>query len=181
MARPLPKLIDQPWLTEFLSEKGFTRTSPNSFGNGRATLQFESQTLVATPGDEGKAWQSNLKGVPAEAVRGVLETFLEMPAFLPQAVIDRRAALQKSAEESLRVIAQSIRELPETESGRHLRQFLWSLYNGHHQVNLWSLKGSLDQRTGEAVTEVFSAWMQGLVSESTLRVTLVEAGELKEG
>jgi hypothetical protein len=173
-----PKLVDQPWLSEFLTGKGFNRTSPASFGNGRATLEFDGSTLVAIPGDGTKAWRSDLKEVPGEAIRAMLDTFLNAPSFLPQAELDRRAGRQHAAELSLQTITGNIRDFPETHSGQQLRRFLWSLYNGYHVVNLWKLKGVLDGQNNRAVTEVLSAWMEGQVPESSLRRALTDSGEM---
>jgi hypothetical protein len=173
-----PKLVDQPWLSEFLSGKGFNRTSPTSFGNGRATLEFDGFTLVAIPGDGTKSWRSDLKEVPGEAILGMLDTFLNAPSFLPQEELDRRAGRQHAAEQSLQTITRNIRDFPETHSGQQLRRFLWSLYNGYHVLNLWKLKGVLDGQNNRAVTEVLSAWMEGQVPESSLRRALTDSGEM---
>ncbi len=173
-----PKLVDQPWLSEFLTGKGFNRTSPTSFGNGRATLEFDGSTLVAIPGDGTKAWRSDLKEVPGEAIRAMLDTFLNAPSFLPQAELDRRAGRQHAAEQSLQTITGNIRDFPETHSGQQLRRFLWSLYNGYHVVNLWKLKSVLDGQNNRAVTEVLSAWMEGQVPESSFRRALTDSGEM---
>ena len=173
-----PKLVDQPWLSEFLTGQGFNRTSPTSFGNGRATLEFDGSTLIAIPGDGTKVWRSDLKDVPGEAIRAMLDTFLNAPSFLPQAELDRRAGRQHAAKQSLQTITENIRDFPETHSGQQLRRFLWSLYNGYHVVNLWKLKGVLDGQNNRAVTEVLSAWMEGQVPESSLRRALTDSGEM---
>ena len=174
----LPKLVDQSWLAEFLAAKGFTRTSPTSFGNGRATLQFDGHTLVAVPGDGSKSWRSDLKAASSEAIRALFDAFLAAPAFLSQAELDLRAGKQRVAGESLRTITESIRDFPNTHSGQELRRFLWSLFNGHHVLNLWKLKQVLDSRHNQAVTEALTAWMQGHVPESSLRSALTDSGEM---
>src|SRR5471030_242622 len=101
-----PKLVDQSWLSEFLSAKGFARTSPTSFGNGRATLQFDGHSLVAVPGDGSKSWRSDLKAASSDAIRGLLDAFLAAPAFLSQGELDQRACKQRIAGESLRTITE---------------------------------------------------------------------------
>lgn len=173
-----PKLVAQPWLSEFLSTKGFTRTSPTSFGNGRATLEFDGHNLVAIPGDGTKSWRSDLKEASGEAIRALLDTFLTAPSFLSQAELDRRAGRQYVAEQSLQTITETIRDFPETHSGQQLRRFLWSLYNGYHVLNLWKLKDVLDSHNNKAVTEVLTGWMQGHVPESSLRRALTDSGEM---
>ena len=173
-----PKLVDQSWLPEFLSAKGFTRTSPTEFGNGRATLRFDGHTLIAVPADGTKSWRSDLKEASSEAIRTLLDIFLAASSFLSQAELDRRAGRQRVAEDSLRKITESIRDFPETHSGQQLRRFLWSLFNGHHVLNLWKLKDVLDSQHNQAVTEVLTAWMQGHVPESSLRSALTDSGEM---
>jgi len=172
------KLAEQPWLLEFLSAKGFTRTSNTRFGNGRATLEFDGHNLVAIPGDGTKSWRSDLKDSSGEAIRALLDTFLNAPSFLSQTELDRRAGRQLIADRSLRTITENIRDFPETHSGQQLRRFLWSLYNGYHVLNLWKLKDVLDSQNNKAVTEVLTAWMQGHVPESSLRRALTDSGEM---
>lgn len=62
--------------------------------------------------------------------------------------MDQRAARERALGQSLANIAASILEGPETHSGQQLRRFLWSLFNGHHVLNLWTLKGVLDSERG---------------------------------
>lgn len=44
-------------------------------------------------------------------------------------------------------------------------------------LNLWQLKNVLDSQNNAAVVEAFVAWMEGFVSEGTLREALIAAGE----
>jgi len=102
---------------------------------------------------------------------------LASPGFLSQTEIERRAARQESAREALQWLATAVRENPEGHSGTVIRRFLWSLYNGHHELNLWKLKNVLDSQNNAAVVELFVAWMHGFVPEDTLREALIAAGE----
>jgi hypothetical protein len=173
-----PSLIDQPWLRDFLEAKGFRRTAPDAFGNGRATLRFTGTNLLAIPAGGGKAWRSELNDAPPEAIRSVLETLLSTPSFQSAAELQCREDRRQAAEASLAVLTDSIVQHPETHSGVHLRRFLWSLYNGHHALNLWRMKDVLDNHHNAAVVEVFTAWMQGHVSEDALRHALTDSGEM---
>ncbi len=91
-----------------------------------------------------------------------------------------RAERVRVAEVALQKIADSIRynpDNPDTQSGQHLRRFIWSLFNGHHALNLWRIKDVLAPRHNAAVTEVFSSWMRGFASEDASRRTLMDSGE----
>lgn len=173
-----PPLAEQPWFAEFLAERGFKRTASATFTNGRATVRLDGAVLFAIPGDGSKSWRSELNEAPPGAIRQLLAVVLAAPSFLSQAELDRRAARQRTAEEALHNIAASIREHPDTHSGQHLRRFVWSIFNGHHALNLWRMKDVLDSQRNGWVTEVFTAWMQGFVSETAIRTALCDSGEI---
>ncbi len=173
-----PTLAEQPWLKEILRDWGFRPSAAATFTNGRASLRLEGTVLIAIPADGTKVWRSELNQAPPKAVRQLLDTILASPSFLSQAELDRRAGRERQGQEALRNLAGSIRENPDTHCGPHLRRFLWSLFNGHHALNLWGLKSVLDSRHNEWVAEVFTAWMEGHVSEGALRTALRASGEL---
>jgi hypothetical protein len=173
-----PPLAEQPWFKEFLGERGFQRSAPGTFTNGRATVRVDGSSIYAIPGDGTKAWRSELNEAPAEAIRQLLKVVLAAPAFLSQSELDHRVTRQRTAEEALQNIATSIRENPDTHSGQHLRRFVWSIWNGHHALNLWRMKDVLDSQHNGWVTEVFTAWMQGFVSETAIRDVLFASGEM---
>lgn len=173
-----PSLADQPWLRDFLDAKGFRRTAPATFDNGRATLRFTGTDLLATPAGGGKPRRSELRNASPEGIRAVLEAFLSIPSFKSAAEIQRREDRRQAAQAALAVLTDAIAQHSDTHSGVHLRRFLWSLYNGHHALNLWRLKDVLDSRHNAAVVEVFTAWMQGHVTEDALRHALTSSGEM---
>lgn len=173
-----PMFAEQPWFKEILRDWGFRPTAAATFTNGRASLRLDGTVLIAIPSDGAKVWRSELNQASPKAVRQLLDTILASPSFLSQAELDRRAGRERQAQEALRNLAGSIRENPDTHSGLHLRRFLWSLFNGHHALNLWGLKSVLDSRHNEWVAEVFTAWMEGHVSEGALRTALHDSGEL---
>lgn len=169
---------EQPWFQQILRDWGFRPTAAATFTNGRASLRLDGTVLIAIPADGAKVWRSELNQAPPKAVRQILDTILASPSFLSQAELDRRAGRERQAHEALCNLAGTIRENPDTHSGPHLRRFLWSLFNGHHALNLWHLKNVLDGRHNDWVAEVFNAWMEGHVSEGALRTALRDSGEL---
>jgi len=172
-------LAQQPWLREFLQSRGFQVSGANTFSNGRASLQFNGHQLVATPADNGRVCRSDLRGAHESSVCLILTQLLLTPGFSSHAALERQATRRQSVEAALEQVAAYIRDNPETRSGRELRRFLWSLFNQHHAVNLWSLKDALDSRGNASVTEILTGWMDGCVSESQLRRALVESGEME--
>lgn len=64
-----------------------------------------------------------------------------------------------------------------TGGGRRLRQFVWSLWNGFHLVNLFDLSSGLDGKLSDAVIVVFNAAMVDALSEEQKRRVLKESGE----
>ena len=174
-----PSLVDQPWFAEFLETRGFRKTAPATFSNGRGTVRVDGATLYAIPADDGKkVWRTQLKETPPEALRALLTVVLSAPSFLSQAELDLRASRQRKAEEALDDIASTIRENPDNPAGQQLRRFVWSIFNGHHALSLWRMKDDLGTQHNAWVTEVVSAWMQGHVSENAIRTALVDSGEM---
>lgn len=170
---------ETPWLSDYLAEKGFQRTAPATFSNGRATLILQGTVLRAIPGEGTKVWKSELHGVSPDSVRGLLDVLLAAPPFWSQKEVERRQALRTDSLEALDRIVDTIRQSPESLGGRRLRQFLWSIFNQHHVVNLWGLKDELDPRSHRWVADVFNAWTHGYFSEDDLRRALTIAGEME--
>ncbi len=81
-------------------------------------------------------------------------------------------------EQALNQIAQCIRDCPDTGGGVQLRRFLWSLYNQHHLVNLWTLVSRLDGERSALVAEVLTAALVGNLNEDDIKRALVFAGEM---
>ena len=79
---------------------------------------------------------------------------------------------------ALNQIAQCIRDCPDTGGGVQLRRFLWSLYNQHHLVNLWTLVSRLDGERSALVAEVLTAALVGNLKEDDIKRALVAAGEM---
>ncbi|MBX3747804.1 MAG: hypothetical protein KF833_21055 [Verrucomicrobiae bacterium] len=109
----------------------------------------------------------------------MLDTFLATPPFLSQQEIDRRLACTHAAKITLNRIVELIHEAPDAAPSRELRRFLWSLFNGHHVINLYRLRHALDRQQPGWATEVFTAWMNGHVSEEFLRRALSDSGDME--
>ena|GEM_PF-1442958 len=171
-------LADHPLIHGCFEKHGFQRSVPSRFSHGRADVRFEGVRLIAEPIDGSRTWLSDVGQTPPEAVVELLNVVLAMPPFLSQKELDRRVERTHDAKIALDRVVEVVREAPETHCGRELRRFLWSLFNQHHVVNLWNLKDVLDSRGSSWVTEVFTAWMQGCVSEEVLRRALTDSGEM---
>ena len=171
-------ITEQPWFRELLQHHGFERTAPGSFSNGRATLRIEGNQLTAIPGDGSRPWKSDLAGAPVEGLRTLLSTMLAAPSFRSRARMEQDESRTAQAVTALGIIAESIAQHPDTHSGQHLRRFVWSIWNGHHALNLWRMKDVLDSNNREAVREVFNAWMDGYVSDGAIREALFASGEM---
>jgi len=89
----------------------------------------------------------------------------------------RESVSMKQLNESLETIAAYLKTGWSTGGGRRLRQFVWSLWNGFHLINLFDLTSGLDGRLGDAVIVVFNAAMIGVLSEDQKRRVLEESGE----
>ena len=79
--------------------------------------------------------------------------------------------------EALETISDYLQTGWSTGGGRRLRQFVWSLWNGHHLINLYDLSSGLDGRLRDAVIVVFNAAMVDALSEDQKRRVLKESGE----
>jgi hypothetical protein len=82
-------------------------------------------------------------------------------------------------EKALTRIAQAIRDNPDTGGGVQLRRFLWSLYNMHHLVNLWTLVSRLDQPHSQLVADVITAALVGNLQETDIKRALQVSGEME--
>jgi hypothetical protein len=102
---------------------------------------------------------------------------LAHPPILSQQEIDRRLERTHAAKIALDRIVEIIREAPEAAPSRELRRLLWALFNGHHVINLWSLRHALDRQQSGWATEVFNAWISGHVSDELFRCAPIDSGD----
>jgi hypothetical protein len=89
----------------------------------------------------------------------------------------RESVSPEKLEQALNTIAGYLKTGWSTGGGKRLRQFVWSLWNGFHLINLSYLASGLDGRHTDAVVIVFNAAMVGALSEDQMRRVLKESGE----
>jgi len=95
-----------------------------------------------------------------------------------QRVKERKDSVsQQKLQEALATISDYLKTGWSTGGGRRLRQFVWSLWNGFHLINLYGLSSGLDGRLTDAVIIVFHAAMVDALSEDQKRLVLKESGE----
>ena len=171
-------ITDQKWFRQLLEDHGFKPVERGHFTNGRATIRVEGSKLRAVPGDGTKDWIGDIVNAKPDAFRAMLDIILKAPSFASQATIDQAEDRRQTGEAALATIADAIRMHPDTHSGILLRQFVWSIFNGHHVVCLWRLKDVLDSKHNAAVGVVLRSWMDGHLSEDAIRAALVNSGEM---
>ena len=79
---------------------------------------------------------------------------------------------------SLQRLGQILRENPDTGTGVQIRALLWALYNQHHLVNLWTMCSRLNDEPARLAVDVLSAALMGKVTDSLIKQTLIECGEM---
>ena len=95
-----------------------------------------------------------------------------------QRVKERKDSVsQQKLQEALATISDYLKTGWSTGGGRRLRQFVWSLWNSYHLINLYDLSSGLDGRLTDAVIVVFHAAMVDALSEDQKRRVLKESGE----
>jgi hypothetical protein len=90
----------------------------------------------------------------------------------------RKAVSSEELASALFTITDFLQHSSTTGGGRRLRQFVWSLWNESHLINLFDLCHGLDGPLTDAVVIVFHAALVGVLSEEHLRKLLIESGEM---
>ena len=176
---PREPLADQPWFVDYLASKGFERTSPTTFVRGEASIHVEGSEFHADPGNGDKGWSTDFGDADRSSVKAVLEQILKMRPFLTPVDLAQERIEKQNLERALTGIATTIKDGPDTGSGVQLRRFLWSLYNGHHLVNLWKMTCVLDGTRGGWVSEVCAGAFVGVLKEDDIKRALLVAGEMQ--
>jgi len=172
-------LATEKWFVELLAGKGFAKSSENTFTNGKASIRVDGAHFFADAGMENTTYKANFRNANRQTVTLMVDQILKMHAFLTDEELAQERVEKKSADRALAGIAMTIKEEPDTGVGMQLRQFLWSLYNMHHVVNLWRLTADLDSQRSAWVAEVFAGALGGLVKDTDLKRTLQVAGEME--
>ena len=100
MQPEMPKVppADQPWFVDLLAAKGFFRSSPTTFSNGKASIKVDGTKFLADPGTGDKAWNSDL----AEADPGTIKLMIQQMPVPQQLADDAELGATVSAEEQER-------------------------------------------------------------------------------
>jgi hypothetical protein len=106
-------------------------------------------------------------------------TALEMfEAEMKPRKVRQESISQPALNDAIRLISDTLGTGWTTGGGRRLQQFVWSLWNQHHWINLYDLAHGLDDALTDAVILVFRAAMVGVLTEDQLRQILTDSGEL---
>lgn len=178
-SQPTPPIASDPSLLDCLSRHGFAQDGSGRFSNGRAALRFEGTNLFAESAPPTRIWRSDLREVSPALVVALLDQLLTTLGFLSATEIERQTQRIHDAKIALDRIVELIREAPNAAPSVELLRFLWSLFNGHHLLNLWRLRHTLDRQQSAWATELFTAWMNGHVSEELLRHCIDEIPEVR--
>lgn len=166
------------WLEPFLAQHGYWPENDLTYTNGRARIEIRDSMIFAHPGDGTKSWQTRIQPEYPTAITATLSQLLKLPGFLSQTEITRLEARREQADCALHYIGTEIALHPEDEQGIQLRRLLWSMYNAHHPLSLWTLKEVLKPRQQAAAALLLIAWLQGHASEESLKETLKDCGEM---
>jgi hypothetical protein len=80
-------------------------------------------------------------------------------------------------DDAITVTIDTLRTGWSTSGGRRLQQFVWSLWNDSHLINLYDLPYGLDGKLTVAVNLLFQAAMVDVLTEDQKRNILTESGE----
>lgn len=166
------------WLDPFLAQHGYTREGESVYTNGRARIEISESMLRAIPADGTNPWITQVHTVSPAAITVALSQLLRLSGFLSPTELTRLEARQEKAECALHYFSTEISLHPDDDQGIQLRRLLWSMYNAHHPISLWTLKDTLKPRQQAAAALLIIAWQQGHVSEDALKQTLKDCGEM---
>lgn len=172
-------LSSASWLVDFLAARGFSRISSDAFSNGKATLRFDGNKFTASGGFGGKVWSSDFGNARSDSIKLLIEQILKMRLFFSDAQIADEGVERQRLDLALSGIATTIQVGPDTHTGVQLRRFLWSLYNGHHLVNLWRMTCVLDSQRCTWVSEILAGAFVGSLTEDAIKRALSAAGEIE--
>lgn len=80
---------------------------------------------------------------------------------------------------SLKRLGEILRDNPDTGTGVQIRALLWSLLNQHHVVNLWTMCSRLNDEPARLAADVLTAALLGKLTDSQVKQTLIECGEME--
>jgi len=110
-----------------------------------------------------------MKETPEEATSAALNDFARA---MREAKQRRESVRPDELSKALDAITDYLASGWSTGGGRRLRQFVWSLWNGFHLINLYDLSSGLDGKLTDAVIVVFRAAMVDAFTEDQKRRVL---------
>ena len=122
---PKVPLADQSWFVDLLAAKGFFRSSPTTFTNGKASIQADGTKFLVDPGTGDKAWNSDLAEADPGTIKLMIQQILKTRPFLTETDLADERVENQRIERALMGIAATIKEGPDTGGGVQLRRFLW--------------------------------------------------------
>jgi len=75
-------LASQAWFIQLLAGKGFTKSSGNTFTNGKATIRVDGSQVTANPGGGKAGYKADFHQADQETVAFMVEQILNLRPFL---------------------------------------------------------------------------------------------------
>lgn len=170
-------LANQTWFAEFLGRRGFRRTEPGSFSNGRASVRVEKMVLIGDPGTGDTTWTCQLHRANRASIERFLDQTLSLEPFWSEEQLARERIKRHGLVRALAGIHAVMRENPESRAAVELRGFLSSLQTGRNTTNLANLAASLNSEQAEWAAKVFAGVFVGKVPPDDIICFLADTGE----
>lgn len=132
---------------------------------------------TASPGARGILRAIMKRTINGRAWQGDAEALDALERSLTETKKRRESVSPEELDGALETITNYLETGWSTGGGRRLRQFVWSLWNGHHLINLFDLSSGLDNRLTDASIIVFRAAMLDALGEQQKRGVLEKSGE----
>jgi plasmid stability protein len=89
----------------------------------------------------------------------------------------RQSVSAEELDNAIALATDCLRTGSDTGVGRRLQQFVWSLWNDNHWINLYDLSSYTDRKISEAIIILFRAAMAGALTENDIRKILTDSCE----
>ena len=105
----LKSLATETWFVELLAGKGFSKSSENTFTNGKAKIRVEGTRFFADPGAEDSTFKADFRQADRKTVIFMVDQILKMHAFRTDEELMQERAEKKNVDRALAGIAHTIR------------------------------------------------------------------------
>jgi hypothetical protein len=105
------------------------------------------------------------------------EALAELKAEMRASKALKQSVSTEELEAAIVVVTDCLRTGWTTGVGRRLQQFIWSLWNQHHWINLYDLTSYTDTKLSKAMIVIFGAAMCDVLTEQQKRKILTDSGE----